>query len=150
VFFFLFSQKKEPKLQFGLNETVLGIPLPSVPIAIVQYVAMAHPGIVHPTFDGKLLNPDAALKAGMIDQIVEKKEDLLSESINRVLAIGNGAKPHSVVAFAGIKAALQKPFIEPFKDGNFLRDSDKRALEGWFSNGTQQVLKGMVAQLTKK
>jgi len=129
----------------GLVEVGIGMCFPGW-ISLVVRNALSRGGSFQKhVLQGNQLNPQEAVQCGMFDHAVESKEKLMPYVIERASTI----KKHMFVPYRETKRFLQMPLFEESRKPGFADDLDKRFSEVWFSESTQNHLKGIVASLKK-
>jgi enoyl-CoA hydratase len=128
--------------QIGLKEAQLGLGLPSIvlEVARARVPVASH---VRVMLEGRLFEPDAALAAGLVDEVVSP-EAFEARALERATALA-GTEP---IAYAQIKRALLRPTLEAIARHD---EAESEAwLDTWFAPETQRRLRATVARITKK
>jgi enoyl-CoA hydratase len=128
------------ELKIGLNETQLGIGLPSE--VIEPLVAQLPPASLLPiALEGRLLSPDEALGLGLIHAVVPPSE-LFERAKDRARALA--ALPGG--GFSHVKRSLRAPALAR---AIALRETVGHAwLDTWFDPAAQSVLGGLAKKLS--
>jgi enoyl-CoA hydratase len=127
--------------RIGLNETQLGIGLPS---SVLEPLKLAVPpsSLVPIAYEGRLFAPDEARALGLVHELVAPGE-LEARATARARALAS--VPESAVA--QVKLGLRRPALEAIS-----RNSDEeteRWLDTWFSPPARARLEAAVAKLTR-
>ena len=128
--------------RIGLNETQLGLALPSVVLETLRW-QVPGPSLAPIALEGRLFSPREALQLGLLHEVVPEAE-LLPRALERARALA--ALPGPGVAL--VKSALrrqiaQRARAEEAADG-------ARWLDGWFAPETQERIRATVAKLKAK
>lgn len=128
-------------VRIGLNETQLGIGLPSIVVESLR--AAVPPASISPiAIEGRLMSPADALGLGLVHEVVPA-EELLA----RATAKANAYAALPPAAVAHVKHALRAPSLEAVAR---TADGDAtRWLETWFSSEAQSRLRAAVARLSR-
>lgn len=128
--------------QIGLNEVKVGVPLPwsvaallraSVPPASLTRVALL----------GENFTDEAALGAGLVHEVAEAAG--FEETCLARLSELAERDAHSLTT---TKRYLREPVLEVMRAGE--RERAAEFLDGWFSEGTRERIRGLVASLGAK
>jgi enoyl-CoA hydratase len=129
----------DPSVRIGLNETQLGIGLPSIVIEALR-TSVPPTSLVPIAMEGTLFAPGDALALGLVHERVAAG-DLLARATAK--ARGVAALPPAGVA--QVKRALRAPSLETVAR---TPDADAaRWLDTWFSPAAQSRLRAVVAKL---
>ena len=131
------------KFVIGLNETQVGLLVPG----IIRYAFTRLTGprrAARLIVAGELLKPDDALAAGMVDALAENPQATVTNAIEwcqQQLALPT----HSML---GNRALMRQDIYSQF---DALGEKDiAEFVDCWFSQPTQEILSGLLAQLKKK
>jgi enoyl-CoA hydratase len=127
--------------KIGLNETQLGIGLPSSVLEPLR-AAVGPASLVPIAFEGKLFSPADALALGLVHEVVDA--DAL-EARARARAQSLASVPATAVA--QVKLGLRRPAIEAIRAR--AAEETERWLDTWFSPPAQQLLRETVARLRR-
>jgi enoyl-CoA hydratase len=127
--------------KIGLNETQLGIGLPS---SVLEPLRLAVPAssLVTVAYEGRLFSPHEALELGLVDELTPPAE-IEARATDRARALA--AVPATAVA--QVKLGIRRPALEAIR-ARAAEETD-RWLDTWFSPEGQQRLKQTVARLKK-
>jgi enoyl-CoA hydratase len=124
--------------KIGVSEVTLGIVFPASAFEIMR-ATLAPPFVPDVLLGGKLLDPVAAVEAGILHRVVPPEELLVAaEAAAREL----GEKPP--VAFRHSKLALRAPILERIEKTR--AESRRLFLETWFSPEVVARRKAMLAK----
>ena len=128
-------------VKIGLNETQLGIGLPS---AVLEPLRLQLPpgSLVPIAYEGKLFTPAEALELGLVDELAPAR-DLEPRALVRARALA--AVPSAAVA--QVKLGLRRATIETMR--RYGDEEAERWLDTWFSPPAQARLAQAVAQLRR-
>jgi enoyl-CoA hydratase len=126
----------------GLNEVKVGVPLP-FGVALIVREAVPKPKITQVALLGRNFSDEAALAAGLADEIVEA-EDIEAASRARL----DEFVSKDAFAFAVTKRYLRSGVVERMRATNRLLIPEW--LDGWFSAGTTARIAAIVAELKDK
>jgi enoyl-CoA hydratase len=127
--------------RIGLNETQLGIGLPS---AVLETLRWQVPGtsLAAIALEGRLVSPREALQLGLLHEVVQEA-DVLPRALARAEALA--ALPAAGVRMA--KASLRRPVAAAARASE---DAEaERWLETWFAAESRTKLKEAVARLRR-
>jgi len=126
----------EGRRKIGLNEVLLGIPVPHLVGMMLEQVVDASVA-KDMMYTGRFLKFQEAVEAGLIDA-------LYSEELVHEQALKQARKLMRVPlhAFAATKAIRTGEVVERFERAR--AEQDERFLDCWFSEGTQALLKQAV------
>ena len=128
------------EFRIGLNETQVGLVAPEGIQRLMRRVvgyAMAERLLVA----GELVEAERALRIGLVDELADSDRvvDQAVARLQQLLALPNDAMTQTRrIARADIMEALQPEHIEL-----------ERFVEAWYSRGTQDALKALIAKLGK-
>jgi enoyl-CoA hydratase len=129
-------------LRIGLNETQLGVGLPAVVLEALR--AQVPASSLSPiALEGRLFSPREALQLGLVHEVVPEGE-LLARALQRAAALA--ALPPEGVRQA--KHSLRGETARRIRELD--ATEGERWLDGWFSPGTQERLRAVVAQLKRR
>jgi len=131
------------KYVIGLNETQVGLLVPRV--IRYAYTRLAGPHRSERLIvAGALLKPEQALAAGVVDALAENPQATVTDAVEwcrQQLAL----PPHSML---GNRALMRQDIYSQF---DALGEQDiAEFVDGWFSEPTQETLRGLLAQLKNK
>jgi enoyl-CoA hydratase len=127
--------------RIGLNETQLGIGLPS---SVLEPLRLQLPAasMVPIAFEGRLFSPPEALALGLVHELAPAG-NLLEQATARARVLA--AVPSA--ALAQVKLALRRPAMEAIRGG--AEEETERWLDTWFSDEAQVRLKEAVQKLQR-
>jgi enoyl-CoA hydratase len=117
--------------RIGVPELLVGVPFPDIALKVMQF---AVPNVARHVLTGRTYLPDAALAAGMIDEVVAP-EQLLEQASRKALELAK-IQP---VSFALTKRALRGA-----------RPDDAAALRVWKDGATHQYIRNYLEKTVKK
>jgi enoyl-CoA hydratase len=127
--------------KIGLNETQLGIGLPS---SVLEPLRLAVPtgSLVTIAYEGRVFSPHEALELGLVDELAPPAE-IENRALDRARALAS--VPTSAVA--QVKLGIRRPALEAIR----LRadEETERWLDTWFSAEGQSRVRQTVARLKK-
>ena len=124
------------KFKIGLNETRIGVGLPS---AVVETLRFHAPGSFLPVaLEGGLFDPDEALRLGLVDEVADDAEARALERARELAEI-------PAAAYAQVKAALRAPFVERAEVEH--EEALEWWLDTWESAAAQKRIGEVVAKL---
>jgi enoyl-CoA hydratase len=129
----------DPAVRIGLNETQLGIGLPSIVIESLR-AAVPPASILSIAFEGTLFAPADALALGLVHELAPPAA-LLARATAKATAIA--ALPSA--AIAQVKHSLRAPILE--RIARTVDADATRWLDTWFSAPAQTRLRAVVAKL---
>lgn len=128
--------------KIGLNEIPVGIVVPQHIFELYAFWLGSHRAYQF-LMEGRLMNPQQASDAGLIDVVVPAEQvlEVAERKMQQYLKFDQ-------TTWRKTKANLRKDLIETVThyDENLL----DQVIEHWFSPSTQQILNGFVAMLQKK
>jgi enoyl-CoA hydratase len=130
-----------PAVLIGLNETQLGIGLPSIVVESLR-IAVPPASIGPIAIEGRLMSPADALALGLVHQLAPDG-DLLAQATAKAKAYA--ALPPAAIAH--VKQALRAPSLEAV--ARAVEGDATRWLETWFSPEAQSRLRAAVARLSR-
>jgi enoyl-CoA hydratase len=126
----------------GLNEVRIGVGLPAVVLETLKLQVSA-PALRTIALEGRLFEPDAALRIGLVDEVVPP-DRLMARAMEKAHEMG--ALP--AISFARIKHSLRAPVAEAARRG---AEIDKKTwATGFASPEAQAILREVVERLRKK
>ena len=130
-----------PDARIGLNETQLGIGLPS---SVLEPLKLAVPpaSLVPIAYEGQLFSPERALALGLVHEVVAPGE-LEARATARARALA--AVPSTAVA--QVKLGLRRAAMETI--ARVSADETERWLDTWFSPAARERLLAAVAKLRR-
>lgn len=128
--------------KIGVNEVNLGIPFPKQVLDIVKQRVPAT-SYFEVFYQGRLYNPEAALKIGFIDEVCSA--DQLE---TRALSLAQELNQKSRAALQCVKRDLA--VIDIARQELLAKDGDQEFLDIWFSPETRATLGAMVEALKAK
>jgi enoyl-CoA hydratase/carnithine racemase len=131
----------DPSAKIGLNETQLGIGLPAI---VIEPLRMQVPAasIVPIAYEGSVFAPDAALRVGLVNEIVPTA-DLLAHARAKAKTLAD-LPPAGI---AQVKRAVRRPAIERME--RVAAEETELWLDSWFSPGARDRLRDAVARLLR-
>jgi enoyl-CoA hydratase/carnithine racemase len=128
--------------RLGLNEVQVGIPFPSVPLAVCRYaLSPAHAREV--LLFGALYGPTDALQRGLVDEIVPAS-GLLARACEAARSIG----ADSLEAYAGAKTQLLAPTLRALAESR--EQVNREFLDVWFSDAGRRQLGAVRDRLLRR
>ena len=128
------------KFKIGLNEVPVGIILPE--FIFQNYAFWVGKGKAYQyVMEGKLHTVEQALNANLIDEIVEKPEDLMKQAelkLNQYISFTPNV-------WSTTKNNLRRELIKYYN--NVSSETFKPGLDQWFSEETQAIIKAMIERL---
>jgi enoyl-CoA hydratase len=128
--------------RIGLNETQLGIGLPSLVVETVRW-QVPGPSLAAIALEGRLLSPRDALQLGLVHEVAAENE-LLPRALERAAALA--AFPPAGIRM--VKESLRRPAAAASR-ANEAAEAE-RWLETWFAPDSQRRLGETVARLKTK
>jgi enoyl-CoA hydratase len=128
-------------VRIGLNETQLGISMPSIVVEALR-IAVPAASLSPIALEGRLMSPADALGLGLVHEIAAADE-LLAQATAKARAYA--ALP--AAAIAHVKHALRAPSLEAI--ARRAEGDVARWLETWFSHDAQARLRAAVARLSR-
>ncbi len=132
----------EGNYKIGLNEVPVGIIVPRHVYDLYAFWLGSHNAYQF-LLEGKLMNPQKALEAGLVDEVVPAEMTL--EAAEKKLA---QYLSYNQETWRASKYNMRRNLIE--KVSAYDEAMIDRVIEHWFSPKTQQILNGFVAMLKKK
>jgi enoyl-CoA hydratase len=128
-----------PEARIGLNETQLGIGLPS---SVLEPLKLAVPAssLVPIAYEGQLYTPERALGLGLVHELASPAE-LEARATERARALA--AVPSTAVA--QVKLGLRRSALETI--ARVSAEETERWLDTWFSPPARERLRSTVAKL---
>jgi len=130
------------KFKIGLNEVQVGLPVPRVILGGLTRIVGARQA-ERLAVRGMLVSPDEALAAGLIDEVVAP-EDVVPKAIEWC----RSALKLPQAALHTTRDSLRADYAVLFDTLASTTETEMTAV--WFSEETQWVLKGLMAQLAAK
>jgi Delta3-Delta2-enoyl-CoA isomerase len=130
-----------PEARIGLNETQLGIGLPS---SVLEPLKLAVPpaSLVPVAYEGRLFSPGEAVALGLVHELCGAGE-LEARATERALALA--AVPSTAVA--QVKLGLRRAALETI--ARVSEEETERWLDTWFSPAARERLLAAVAKLKR-
>jgi enoyl-CoA hydratase len=128
--------------RIGLNETQLGIGLPSMVLETLRW-QVSGSSLAAIALEGRLFSPKEALQLGLLHEVVAENE-LLGRALERASALA--ALPPAGIRM--VKESLRRPAAAASR-ANEAAEAE-RWLETWFAPDSQRRLGETVARLNKK
>jgi enoyl-CoA hydratase len=131
----------EPSAKIGLNETQLGIGLPTIVIEPLR-LQVPPASLVPIAYEGTSFSPDAALRVGLIHEVVPAKE-------LRAVATAK-AKTWADLPPAGIaqvKRSIRRAAIDRIE--RVAAEETELWLDSWFAPGARERLRATVERLKR-
>ncbi len=125
--------------RIGLNETQLGISLPS---AVLEPLRLAVPSssLVPIAYEGRLFSPSEAHELGLVDELAPA-----STLLDRAIAKAQALAAVPTTGVAQVKLGLRRAAIEAV--ARYGAEESERWLDTWFSPAAQTRLREVVAKL---
>ncbi|HEX7965959.1 MAG TPA: enoyl-CoA hydratase/isomerase family protein [Gammaproteobacteria bacterium] len=130
------------KFKIGLNEVMVGLPVPRVILAGLTRV-VGQRQAERLAVRGLLVSPDEALVSGLVDEVVAPEE-----VVPKAIAWCQHALSLPQSALHATRNVLREDYARLFDTLLPVTRSEMTAV--WFSDETQRVLKDLVAQLAAK
>jgi len=127
--------------RIGLNETQLGIGLPSLVVETLRW-QVPGPSLAVLALEGRLVSPREAVQLGVLHELAPEAE-LLPRALQRASSLA--ALPPAGIRM--VKESLRRPAAAVAR-ANAAADAD-RWLDTWFSHDSQKRLYETVARLKK-
>jgi enoyl-CoA hydratase len=131
----------DPSAKIGLNETQLGIGLPTI---VTEPLRMQVPAasIVPIAYEGTAFSPEAALRVGLVHEVVPAAE--LRARASAKAKTWADLPPEGI---AQVKRSLRRPAIERIQ--RVAEEETERWLDSWFAPGARERLRATVAKLKR-
>jgi len=128
--------------QIGLNEVKVGVPLPRW-VAVLLRASVPPQALTRVALLGENFGDEAALAAGLVHELAgaEGFEDACAARLRELV-------DRDAYSLATTKGYLREPVLEAMRGGG--PDHVREFLDGWFSSGTQERIRGVVASLASK
>lgn len=113
--------------KIGAPEMLVGVPFPTLPLEILRFV-VPRQHFQEIVYTGRLCSPKEAIRAGLIDDVVEP-DNLLQHALlvaERIAAIPS-------TSFQSSKRLMRQPVIDSFE--KYRQVFDKKVMEIWKSKG---------------
>ena len=157
-----------PKIRIGLPEVQLGLlPGGGGTQRLPRLIGIQN--ALRPLLEGQKLNPEKASKLGMIDAVVDREEELISEAEKWILEVGNCVQPwdekkfripgggitspSNVMALAGTAGMLQKKtygnYPAPFAILNAINEGLQLPFEQGLQNEAKYFAKCVLSKEAK-
>ena len=127
--------------RIGLNETQLGIGLPSLVVETLRW-QVPGPSLAALALEGRLVSPREAVQLGVLHELAPEAE-LLPRALQRASSLA--ALPPAGIRM--VKESLRRPAAAVAR-ANAVADAD-RWLDTWFAHDSQKRLYETVARLKK-
>jgi enoyl-CoA hydratase len=127
--------------KIGLNETQLGIGLPTVVLEPLR-LQVAASALLTVAYEGRIVAPAEALELGLVDELAPAAA-LEPRALGRARALAAVPAP----ALAQVKLGLRRDAIAAIRQ--HAADENERWLDTWFSPPARQLLAKAVAQLQR-
>lgn len=128
-------------LKIGLNETQLGIGLPSSVIEPLRAQLSAH-AVARIAYEGTLFSPEEARGLGLVEEVVAA-EELEPRALARAELLAKGPR----AGVAQVKRAMRGPVLDAIRERS--AEQMERWLDTWFSAPAQHLIQSTVARLKK-
>ena len=128
--------------RIGLNEVQVGIPFPSVPLAVCRYaLSPAHAREV--LLFGGLYGPADALTRGLVDEVTAA-----SGLLARARELAHGVAVDSLEAYAAAKTHLLAPTLRALAESR--EQVNREFLDVWFSDAGRRQLGAVRDRLLRR
>ena len=127
--------------KIGAPEMLVGVPFPALPLEILRYV-IPKQHFQEIVYTGRLCSPKEAIRAGLIDDVVES-ENLLEHAIT--VAERFAAIPTQ--SFQSTKRLMRQPVIDRFK--KYRQIFDDEVMEIWKSEEIHAVIREYLQKTVK-
>jgi enoyl-CoA hydratase len=121
--------------RLGLAELKVGVPFPAWALEIVRF-AVAPPHLQRLIYSGRLVTPDEAFAAGLVDEVVAP-----DELMERALKIARRFASIPAATFALTKRSLRDPFAERARRA---RSMDDEGTAVWASSETRESVRRFI------
>lgn len=127
----------------GLNEVQVGLVVPSIAHVALLRMMSAH-SAERILVAGEMMNSEQALAIGLVDELVDEPEDVVTRAIEWCEQRLVLPRPAMLATRAMVRADLHALF----DDGSEL--GVEKFVDIWFSESSQETLRALVDRLTKK
>ena len=127
----------------GLNEVRIGLVVPEAPFAALRRLLGAA-GAERLAMEGEMMTSEQAAGIGLIDELAPTPEAVVERAVG--WCQNQLEKPREAMLMT--RAMARRDLHALFEDDDELRD--ERFIDQWFSENTQETLRGMVASLQKR
>jgi enoyl-CoA hydratase len=131
----------DSSVRIGLNETQLGIGLPSVVIEPLRY-AVPPASFVPIALEGRLFSPQEALGLGLVNEVVPA-----TNLLERATAKAQALAELPTAGVAQVKRALRRPAIETI--ARVSTQETERWLDSWFDPAAKMRITAAVQKLKR-
>jgi len=132
----------EGNCKIGAPEMLVGVPFPTLPLEILRYV-IPRQHFQEIVYTGRLCSPKEAIRAGLIDDVVES-ENLLDHA----LSIAERFAAIPTQSFQSTKRLMRQPVIDRYEKYRQLFDDD--VMEIWKSEEIHAVIKAYLGKTIGK
>ena len=130
------------KFKIGLNEVQVGLPVPRVILAGLKRI-VGERQTERMAVRGLLVSPDEALASGLVDQVLPPEQ-----VVPAAVAWGHAVLKLPPKAMHITRGVLREDYPALFD--TLLARTREEMTEVWFSEESQRVLKGLMAELSSK
>ena len=128
--------------KIGAPEMLVGVPFPTLPLEILRFV-VPRQHFQEIVYTGRLCLPKEAIRAGLIDDVVES-QNLLEHAVT--VAERFAAIP--IQSFQSTKRLMRQPVIDRFE--NYRQIFDNEVMEIWKSEEIHSVIKAYLGKTIGK
>lgn len=129
--------------RIGLNELALGISFPAVASEIARF-GLTQRAYAELFSKPRVCSPEEALEFGLVDQLVEEEEELISEAVEACQGIESGPSfPKGDVKISIRRESVQTIWAEREK-------SNSEFVESWFAPETRARIKNLLESMQKR
>ena len=128
--------------KIGAPEMRVGVPFPTLPLEILRYV-IPKQHFQEIVYTGRLCSPKEAIRAGLIDDVVESKNLL-----EHALSIAERFAAIPIQSFQSTKRLMRQPAIDRFE--KYRQIFDDEVLQIWKSEEIHAVIKGYLEKTIGK
>jgi 3,2-trans-enoyl-CoA isomerase len=132
----------EGTFRVGLNEVQVGLPVPPALLRALTFWC-GERAAARLAIGGLLIDPAEALRVGLVDEVLP-----MAEVVPRAVAWAQDLLQRPPAAMRGTRALVRQPLREAFASVDAAMIDG--VVEQWQSSETQDVLKRLVARLSKK
>ena len=123
--------------KIGVPELAVGVPFPSIALEILRFTTSSTTA-QRLVFDGKIVSPEVALRAGLIDETIPA-----DRLLDRALSASEKMASLPAAAFAVSKRQIRAPFVERI-------GGDEEVTEIWCRPETHAAIRSYVEKTFKK
>jgi len=128
--------------KIGAPEMLVGVPFPALPLEILRFV-IPRQLFQEIVYSGRLCSPKEAIRAGLIDEVVES-ENLLEQTI----AVAERFAAIPTQSFRSTKRLMRQPVIDRYE--KYSQIFDDEVMKIWKSPKIHAVIKAYLEKTGKK